>query len=192
MSEMTERGEARQAARGNAAPGGKQASSPARPAPKNPAPKDSAPKNSALKDSAPKDKAAKAGAGDGKAGGGRPAERRRERRWVPAAARWIMLLIGLVTIIEGANPGFYAHYRLHRVGYLAAGTLVNLTRTADVIIGLLLVLLSDGLRRRKRRAFQATFVLLACSTVLHVTHFPRIGQGVVTFVLLCVLLYFRR
>ena len=74
---------------------------------------------------------------------------------MPAAARWILLLIGLVTIIEGADPGFYAHYRLHRVGYLAPGTLVNLTRTADVIIGLLLLLLSHGLRRRKRRAFQA-------------------------------------
>src|SRR6185312_14807636 len=172
MSEMTERGEARQAAPGDTAQGGKRAPSPAQPA--------------------PKDKAAKGGGADGKPGGGRPAERRRQRRWVPAAARWILLLIGLVTIIEGANPGFYAHYRLHRVGYLAPGTLVNLTRTADVITGLLLVLLSDGLRRRKRRAFQATVVLLACSTVLHASHFPRIGQGVVTFVLLCVLLYFRR
>ena len=172
MSEMTERGEARQAAPGDTAQGGKRASSPAQPA--------------------PKDKAAKGGGADGKPGGGRPAERRRQRRWVPAAARWILLLIGLVTIIEGANPGFYAHYRLHRVGYLAPGTLVNLTRTADVITGLLLVLLSDGLRRRKRRAFQATVVLLACSTVLHATHFPRVGQAAATFVLLCVLLVFRR
>ena len=112
---------------------------------------------------------------------------------MPAAARWILLLIGLVTIIEGANPGFYAHYRLHRVGYLAPGTLVNLTRTADVITGLLLLLLSDGLRRRKRRACpghgRCCWRAARCS---HATHFPRIGQAAATFVLLCVLLVFRR
>src|SRR5689334_9132438 len=189
MSEMTERGGARQAARD---PDGQQASSPSRDASPAKAGKaagasaaggsaaegstaeGSASKGSASKGSAPEGKAAggkaeagkadagKAAAGkgqDGKPAGGRPAERRRERRWVPAAARWILLLIGLVTIIEGANPGFYEHYRLHRIGDLAPGTLVNLTRTADVIIGLLLVLLSDGLRRRKRRAFQAVVVL---------------------------------
>src|SRR5205814_3239313 len=109
---------------------------------------------------APGGKAAAGKGRDGKPTGGRPEERRRQRRWVPAAARLILLLIGLVTIIEGANPGFYEHYRLHRVGDLAPGTLVNLTRTADVITGLLLLLLSHGLRRRKKRAFQAVVVLL--------------------------------
>ena len=128
---------------------------------------------------------------DGKPAGGRPAERRRQRRWVPAAARWITLLIGLITIIEGANPGFYEHYRLHRIGDLAPGTLVNLTRTADVITGLLLLLLSHGLRRRKKRAFQAVVALLLCTTVLHATHFPRVGEAVLTAVLLGVLVWFR-
>ena len=64
-------------------------------------------------------------------------------------------------------PSLYAHYRLHRTVDLAPGTLTNLTRTADVIIGLLLLMLSHGLRRRKRRAWQAVILLLASSMVFH-------------------------
>src|SRR6266496_6732078 len=73
----------------------------------------------------------------------RPPDRRHQRRWVPVAAGWLALLIGLADVTEGAVPGLYAHYRLHRIGDLAPGTLTNLTRTADVIIGLLLLMLSQ-------------------------------------------------
>ena len=54
--------------------------------------------------------------------------------------------------------------------------MTNVTSTATVIIGLLLLMLSHGLRRRKRRAWQATTVLLAFSAVIHLLHGYRI-QG---------------
>ncbi len=122
----------------------------------------------------------------------RPPDRRHQRRWVPVAAGWLALLIGLADVTEGAVPGLYAHYRLHRIGDLAPGTLTNLTRTADVIIGLLLLMLSHGLRRRKRRACQAVTLLLGASVVIHLAHYPLIGRAVVTAALLVALVCYRR
>jgi lysyl-tRNA synthetase, class II len=122
----------------------------------------------------------------------RPPDRRHQRRWVPLAAGWLALLIGLADVFEGAIPSFYAHYRLHRIGDLAPGTLTNLTRTADVITGLLLLMLSHGLRRRKRRACQAVILLLGASIMIHLVHYPHIGRAVVTAALLAVLVWYRR
>jgi len=122
----------------------------------------------------------------------RTPDRRHQRRWVPVAAGWLALLIGLADVAEGAVPGMYAQYRLHRIGDLAPGTLTNLTRTADVITGLLLLMLSHGLRRRKRRASQAVMLLLGASVVLHLAHYPYIGRAVVTTALLVVLFCYRR
>jgi lysyl-tRNA synthetase class 2 len=122
----------------------------------------------------------------------RTPDRRHQRRWVPVAAGWLTLLIGLADIAEGAVPGMYAQYRLHRIGDLAPGTLTNLTRTADVITGLLLLMLSHGLRRRKRRACQAVLLLLGVSVVLYLAHYPNVGRAVVTAALLVVLACYRR
>ena len=72
------------------------------------------------------------------------------------------------------------------------GTLTNVTRSADVIIGLMLVLLAHGLRRRKRRAWQAVLALLVFDIVIHFLHFPRDPRpysAVVAIVLLAVLLF---
>jgi lysyl-tRNA synthetase class 2 len=122
----------------------------------------------------------------------RPPDRRHQRRWVPVVAGWLALLIGIADVIEGAVPSLYAHYRLHRIFDLAPGTLTNVTRTADVITGLLLLMLSHGLRRRKRRACRSVILLLGASTVLHLAHYPHIGRAIVTAALLVVLLCYRR
>ncbi len=87
---------------------------------------------------------------------------------MPIAAGWLALLIGLADIIVGTEfSPVYRHvgHSLHRLAAVAPGTLTSLTGTADVIIGLLLLMLSHGLRRRKRRAWQAVVVLLAVSLV---------------------------
>ncbi len=46
------------------------------------------------------------------------------------------------------------------------GTVAALTRTADIIIGLLLLMLSHGLRRRKHRAWQEVMALLVISALI--------------------------
>jgi lysyl-tRNA synthetase, class II len=99
---------------------------------------------------------------------------RQQRRWVPLGAGLLALVIGLGYIIEGLVPHLY-HRRLRGLSDIVPGTLVNLTRTTDVIIGVLLLMLSHGLRRRKRRAWAAAIVLLAVGLLLHG------GLGIVTY-----------
>jgi lysyl-tRNA synthetase, class II len=117
-------------------------------------------------------------------------DRRHQRRWVPRIARLLALLIGLADIIEGFGPGLYDHYQLQKLTIVS-----DLTRTADVLIGLLLVMLSYGLRRRKRRAWEAVVLLLAASLVLHVLlrrSPPHLIHLVVTGGLLIALLFYRK
>ena len=91
---------------------------------------------------------------------------RQQLRWVPLAAGLMAFVIGLGYIIEGLLPGLY-HQRLRGLSDLAPGTLAPLTRTTDIIIGLLLLMLSHGLRRRKRRAWASVMALLAVGLVIH-------------------------
>jgi lysyl-tRNA synthetase class 2 len=127
---------------------------------------------------------------------GRPADRRQQRRWVPVTAGWLALLIGAGDIIEGARPGaLYQHFKhpLSWFAQLAPGTLSGLTRTADVIIGLLLLMLSHGLRRRKRRAWQAVLLLLVSSVGIHaLVPDRRIVSACVAAALVVVLWIYRR
>jgi lysyl-tRNA synthetase class 2 len=99
------------------------------------------------------------------------------------------MLIGLADIVSGLRPGVSVRYHLH--GFIDVS---SLTRTADIIIGLLLLMLSHGLRRRKRRAWQAVVLLLAADLVLHVVlrrSPPHLIPTLVTVAILIALLWFR-
>ena len=91
----------------------------------------------------------------------RAADRRQQRRWVPLVAGLMSFLIGIDFIFEGIAPGLTQH-RLKGLDYIG-----SITRTADVIIGLLLLMVSHGLRRRKRRAWEAALALLVGGLVTH-------------------------
>ena len=120
-------------------------------------------------------------------------------------AAWLCLLIGLADIVEVVLPSVYVHTHLHKINHYVPGTLTNLPRVADVLTGLLLLMLSHGLRRRKRRAWQAVTLLLASVIVVHLVHGPQaIAVGiedhvahavpaivVVAAIVLVALLYFR-
>ena len=122
---------------------------------------------------------------------GRGPDRRQQRRWVPIATGWLTLLIGLADVVSAVIPRLRLEHRLHRITPFVPGVLTNVTFTADVIIGLLLLMLSHGLRRRKRRAWQATILLLAFSVVIHVVDAPYLVPGVVSAIVLGGLLYYR-
>jgi lysyl-tRNA synthetase, class II len=86
-----------------------------------------------------------------------------------------VLVVGLGFIAIGMESGLYRrlhlypHSRVHRVAEAAPFTLgvtANLTRTALVVIGLLLLILSHGLRRRKRRAWVEAMALLSVAAVV--------------------------
>jgi lysyl-tRNA synthetase class 2 len=115
---------------------------------------------------------------------------------VPVTAALLALLIGLSYVIEGFRTHIlYSHLKhpLHRLTEIAPSLLAILPRVADVIIGLLLLMLSHGLRRRKRRAWEAVMLLLACSAVFHVLLPGRhLIPAVTAIVLLALLLVYRK
>ena len=129
-------------------------------------------------------------ADDSRAGGQQPSvDRARQRRWVPRTAALLTFLIGLADILNILRPDLVS--RLHRLNSMIPGTLTDVTRSADVIIGLTLLMLAHGLRRRKRRAWQAVAALLAFDIAIHFIHTQRIVTAVISLVLLIALLYFR-
>jgi len=135
---------------------------------------------------------ARAGKADGAqapAGPPDPADRRRQRAWVPGTAALLTTLIGLADILSILRPDLAI--RLHKLTYLVPGTLTNVARSAEVLIGLMLLMLAHGLRRRKRRAWQAVAALLAFDIAIHFFHGQRIPTAIVAIVVLIALLYFR-
>src|SRR5215475_4375897 len=92
--------------------------------------------------------------------GSRVLDRRQQRRWVPLVAGLLSFAVGIVYIIEGVAPS--SRHRFHGIDYLG-----SVTRTADLNIGLALLMVSHGLRRRKRRAWEATVTLLAVGLIAH-------------------------
>jgi lysyl-tRNA synthetase, class II len=124
---------------------------------------------------------------------GEPVDRRHQHAWVPASAALLTALIGLSDILAIFKPDWT--HRLNKINYLVPGTLSVGLRSADVIIGLMLLMLAHGLRRRKRRAFQAVVALLAFDIGIHFYHSPyhtqRVPTAIVSLVLLVALLYFR-
>jgi lysyl-tRNA synthetase class 2 len=112
-------------------------------------------------------------------------------------ASLLVFLIGLSDILTVFKPTVVS--RLHKIKPFVPGFLSDVTRTSDVIVGLLLILLALGLRRRKRRAWQAVLGLLAFDIVIHFLHFPHLPRetsvsvsSIVAVVLLVGLLFFHR
>jgi lysyl-tRNA synthetase class 2 len=124
----------------------------------------------------------------GKTGLAGPGDRRR-RAWIPGIAALLCLLIGLSDVVAVFKPEW--NERLHKLNAFVPGTLTNVTHSAYVIIGLMLLMLSHGLRRRKRRAWQAVLALLVFDIVIHfVPHGEHTYSAIVAIVLLATLLYF--
>jgi lysyl-tRNA synthetase, class II len=127
--------------------------------------------------------------------GARPPKEARRLTWIPVVASLLTFLIGLSDVIAVFKPDW--HQKLAKVNAVVPGTLTNVTHTSDVIIGLLLLMLARGLRRRKRRAWQAVVALLTFDIVIHFIHIGHrshvsltvIPSGVVAIVLLAALLY---
>ena len=136
---------------------------------------------------------AAASAAEGQGPVTRPPDRRHQRRWVPATAGWLCLLIGLADIVRVVLPGVYRNAHLHKLVPYVPGTLTNVAHTVDVLTGLLLLMLAHALRRRKRRAWQAVTLLLAFTVVIHLGHIPHVvpAVAIVAAVVLIALLYFR-
>jgi lysyl-tRNA synthetase class 2 len=111
---------------------------------------------------------------------------------VPNVAALLCMVIGLSDILEVVLPTWHERLRrLHKIASVVPGTEIAVTATAVALTGLLLLMLSHALRRRKRRAWQAVLALLAFNIVIHLVHGMHITLAIVSLVLLGALLYFR-
>ncbi len=115
-------------------------------------------------------------------------DRRSRRRWVPALAGWLTFLVGLHDVVGALLPEW--HRRMVAIDEFVPGSVNNAARTATLVAGLLLLLLSHGLRRRKRRAWRAVVCLLAFTIVSHAVKDFALA-AIVAAVMLTVLVIYR-
>ncbi|WP_214413071.1 phosphatidylglycerol lysyltransferase domain-containing protein [Sphaerisporangium fuscum] len=113
------------------------------------------------------------------------------RSWVPAAAGYAALAIGILDIIRGVVP----HFRRSRVEAIASvfpGTVTTLAAAASILVGVLLVMIAHALRRRKVRAWRAVVVLLPLGALIEALHWRKSAPAVISILLFIVLIINRR
>jgi lysyl-tRNA synthetase class 2 len=114
----------------------------------------------------------------------------KHRAWVPQTASLGCLLLGVSDVLAVFRPRWQANP--YRINALLPGTVADVARSADVLIGLTLILMSRGLRRRKRRAWLAVIASLAADSAIQFQDTSRVYSAVAVLVLLTGLLAFRR
>ncbi|MDQ1700921.1 MAG: lysyl-tRNA synthetase, class, partial [Frankiaceae bacterium] len=117
------------------------------------------------------------------------ADRRTRRTWIPRAAAWIIGLSGVLNITSTFAPRLYHHVRAVAEAFPAEVT--GAATGATVFSGVLLLLLTRGLRRRKQRAHRLAVAVLAITAVLHIARGLDVGESIVCLVLLVALLVYR-
>ncbi|WP_081903584.1 phosphatidylglycerol lysyltransferase domain-containing protein [Microbispora rosea] len=112
------------------------------------------------------------------------------RPWVPAAAAYAALFIGILDIAKGVFPRLRGS-RISEIASVLPGGVTTLAETASLLVGILLIMLAHALRRRKARAWRAVVVLLPVGAVLEVLHRHPVAASV-SLLLWVVLLVGRR
>ncbi len=99
-------------------------------------------------------------------------------------------LAGLMNITSALYPGVPS--RMEILKDLLPLSVLRLSNTATVLIGFALILLADGLRKRRERAMHLTVALLTVSVILNLTKGLDFEEATVSLVLGTVLLAGRR
>ncbi|WP_432929913.1 phosphatidylglycerol lysyltransferase domain-containing protein [Microbispora sp. CA-135349] len=113
------------------------------------------------------------------------------RPWVPAAAAYAALLIGILDIVKGVFPRFRVS-RISEIASVLPGSVTTLALSASLVVGILLIMLAHALRRRKVRAWRAVVVLLPVGTALEGLRWGHPIAASVSLLLFVVLLVNRR
>jgi lysyl-tRNA synthetase class 2 len=115
-----------------------------------------------------------------------PPSLRAGRRWVPPVAAYLTAAIGVIDIISALTPEF--RHRVEDLTEVIPGGFVRSASALTVVVGILLLLLARGLRKRKRRAWRAVVALLTASIALHVLKGLDVEEAVISLLLLGALL----
>jgi len=110
-------------------------------------------------------------------------------RLAPRIAAFWTAAAGVVNIISALYPAI--HWRLELLRDLLPLHLIRASQTATVLVGFALILLADGLRKRRRRALLLTAVLLVASAIFNLTKGLDVEEASVSLVLLYFLVHYR-
>ena len=84
---------------------------------------------------------------------------------VRRAGALLTALVGLMNVLSALSPALPE--RVHVLRDLVPMHVIRVSQTATVVAGFFLILLADGLRKRRRRALWVVVGLLLASCVLH-------------------------
>ncbi|HEY5334469.1 MAG TPA: phosphatidylglycerol lysyltransferase domain-containing protein [Mycobacteriales bacterium] len=112
------------------------------------------------------------------------------RRWVPPLLALLVLVAGVVDVISVLTPEIPD--RLHDIAQVVTGPVVRSASAGALVLGIVLVLLAQGLRRRKRRAWIGALILLVLSAVLDVLKGLDVEEAALVLVVAGLLVAYRK
>ena len=110
---------------------------------------------------------------------------------VPGLVGRAVALVGLLDIAAGVIPRF-RHSRMHALAEALPGSFGPFAAALSLSVGVLLLLLAHGLRRRKRRAWRAAVALLPAGAVAQFGYRHSLAGVLLAIVLLVPLVWHRR
>lgn len=125
----------------------------------------------------------------GRRPGGTSRSRPARRAWVPWTAALLCFATGLLDLVSALTPADRA--RLQALRGVVPGGVRNTSTALTVVVGVLLLVVARGLRRRKARAWRVTVGLLLGSVLLHVLKGLDVEEAVVALALLVALVAVR-
>ncbi|MEE4422598.1 MULTISPECIES: phosphatidylglycerol lysyltransferase domain-containing protein [Streptomyces] len=99
--------------------------------------------------------------------------------------------VGLLNLIAGVFPRF-RHSRVHALAEVLPGAVSPLAAAASIVVGILLLLLAHGLKRRKRRAWGAAVALLPVGIAAQLVYRHSVFGAVLSTALLGFLVWHRK
>ncbi|MFE7318171.1 phosphatidylglycerol lysyltransferase domain-containing protein [Streptomyces sp. NPDC057555] len=110
---------------------------------------------------------------------------------VPGLVGTAVVVVGLLNLASGIFPRF-RHSRVHAVAEVLPGAVSPLAASASLVVGILLLLLAHGLKRRKRRAWVAAVALLPVGIAAQLVYRHSVFGAVLSLGLLGFLIRYRR
>ncbi|MFI1964175.1 phosphatidylglycerol lysyltransferase domain-containing protein [Streptomyces pathocidini] len=110
---------------------------------------------------------------------------------VPNLVGTACAVVGLLDIAAGVFPRF-RHSRMHSLAEVLPGALGPFAAALALSVGVLLLLLAHGLKRRKRRAWTAAVLLLPAGAVTQILYRHSLVGTLLSVALLALLLRHRR
>ncbi|MFF3748082.1 phosphatidylglycerol lysyltransferase domain-containing protein [Streptomyces kronopolitis] len=110
---------------------------------------------------------------------------------VPRVVGTAGVIVGLLNLAAGVFPRF-RHSRVHAVAEVLPGAVSPLAAAASIVVGILLLLLAHGLKRRKRRAWVAAVALLPVGIAAQLVYRHSVFGAVLSLALLVFLVRHRR